>query len=213
MQGIFFAGAHLSGGLTPILVAYMATFLHWRTIFVVFGCVGAVWAAAWYFWFRDEPREHASVSPAERDLIESTRGLPASHAASWGEVFRTRSLFPLCLQYVANTYGFYFFITWLPTYLSKARGLEKAELAVFAGMPLLLSVVADVTGGMTTDALTKRFGMRVRRCGVGGVGYLVAAVAMMSSTLVGDGRVAGFLIAIGGVRLDVHSGSGLGYGD
>ena len=198
VQGIFFAGAHLSGGLTPILVAYMATFLHWRTIFVVFGCVGVVWAALWYFWFRDEPRDHASVSPAERDLIESTRGLPASHAGSWGEVFGTRSLFPLCLQYVANTYGFYFFITWLPTYLSKARGLEKAELAVFAGMPLLLSVVADITGGMTTDALTKRFGMRVGRCGVGGVGYLVAAVAMMSSTLVGDGRVAGFLIAIGG---------------
>jgi nitrate/nitrite transporter NarK len=198
VQGIFFAGAHLSGGLTPILVAYMATFLHWRTIFVVFGCVGVVWAALWYVWFRDEPRDHASVSPAERDLIESTRGLPASHAGSWGEVFGTRSLFPLCLQYVANTYGFYFFITWLPTYLSKARGLEKAELAIFAGMPLLLSVVADITGGMTTDALTKRFGMRVGRCGVGGVGYLVAAVAMMSSTLVGDGRVAGFLIAIGG---------------
>jgi MFS transporter, ACS family, glucarate transporter len=198
VQGIFFAGAHLSGGLTPILVAYMATFLHWRTIFVVFGCVGVVWAALWYVWFRDEPRDHSSVSQAERDLIESTRGLPASHAGSWGEVFGTRSLFPLCLQYVANTYGFYFFITWLPTYLSKARGLEKAELAVFAGMPLLLSVVADITGGMTTDALTKRFGMRVGRCGVGGVGYLVAAVAMMSSTLVGDGRVAGFLIAIGG---------------
>ncbi len=198
VQGIFFAGAHLSGGLTPILVAYMATFLHWRTIFIVFGCVGAVWAASWYYWFRDEPRDHASVSPAERDLIESTRGLPASHAGSWGDVFRTRSLFPLCLQYVANTYGFYFFITWLPTYLSKARGLEKAELAVFAGMPLLLSVVADITGGMTTDSLTKRFGMRVGRCGVGGVGYLVAAVAMMSSTLVGDGRMAGFLIAIGG---------------
>lgn len=198
VQGIFFAGAHLSGGLTPILVAYMATFLHWRTIFIVFGFVGAVWAASWYLWFRDEPRDHKSVSAAERDLIESTRGLPASHAGSWGDVFRTRSLFPLCLQYVANTYGFYFFITWLPTYLSKARGLEKAELAIFAGMPLLLSVIADITGGMTTDALTKRFGMRVGRCGVGGVGYLVAAVAMMSSTLVGDGRLAGFLIAIGG---------------
>lgn len=198
VQGIFFAGAHLSGGLTPILVAYMATFLHWRTIFIVFGFVGAVWAASWYLWFRDEPRDHKSVSAAERDLIESTRGLPASHAGSWGDVFRTRSLFPLCLQYVANTYGFYFFITWLPTYLSKARGLEKAELAIFAGMPLLLSVIADITGGMTTDALTKRFGMRVGRCGVGGVGYLVAAVAMMASTLVGDGRLAGFLIAIGG---------------
>lgn len=198
VQGIFFAGAHLSGGLTPILVAYMATFLHWRTIFVIFGLVGAIWAACWYWWFRDEPRDHASVGPAERDLIESTRGLPPGHSGSWGEVFRTRSLFPLCLQYVANTYGFYFFITWLPTYLSKARGLEKAELAIFAGLPLLLSVVADVTGGVTTDALSRRFGMRVGRCGVGGAGYFVAAVAMMSATLVDDGRLAGFLIAIGG---------------
>ena len=198
VQGVFFAGAHLSGGLTPILVAYLATFLHWRTIFVIFGCVGVIWALSWYWWFRDEPRDHSSVSPEERDYIESNRGLPPGHGGSWGDVFRTRSLFPLCLQYVANTYGFYFFITWLPTYLSKARGLEKAELAVFAGLPLLLSVVADVTGGVTTDALSRRFGLRIGRCGVGGVAYFIAAIAMLSATLVSDGRLAGFLIAIGG---------------
>jgi MFS transporter, ACS family, glucarate transporter len=144
VQGIFFAGAHLSGGLTPVLVAYLATFLHWRTVFIVFGFVGVIWAAAWYWWFRDEPRDHSSVSPAERDYIEATRGMPPGHAGSWAQVFRTKSLFPLCLQYVANTYGFYFFITWLPTYLAKARGLEKSELAIFAGMPLLLSVFADL---------------------------------------------------------------------
>jgi MFS transporter, ACS family, glucarate transporter len=198
VQGIFFAGAHLSGGLTPMLVAYMAMHLHWRTIFVIFGCVGIVWAAAWHWWFRDEPRDHSAVSPAERDLIESTRGLPPAHSGSWGDVFRTRSLFPLCLQYVANTYGFYFFITWLPTYLAKSRGMDKTELAIFAGMPLLFSVLADVTGGMTTDALSRRFGMRIGRCGVGAAGYFLAAVAMLSGTLAADGRIAGFLIALGG---------------
>jgi hypothetical protein len=31
-----------------------------------------------------------------------------------GGVWRTGSLFRLYLQYFANTYGFYFFITWLP---------------------------------------------------------------------------------------------------
>jgi MFS family permease len=198
VQGIFFAGAHLSGGLTPMLVAYLATFLHWRMIFVVFTFVGLVWAAAWYRWFRDEPRDHASVSPAERDYIEATRGMPPGHGGRWSDVFRTKSLFPLCLQYVANTYGFYFFITWLPTYLSKARGLEKSELAIFAGMPLLLSVFADLGGGVTTDVLSKKFGNRVGRCGVGGVGYAVAGVAMGLGAFVADGRLAGFLIAIGG---------------
>jgi MFS family permease len=198
VQGVFFAGAHLSGGLTPLLVAYMATFLHWRVIFLVFGCVGIVWAAAWYWWFRDEPRDHASVNAAERDYIEETRGMPPAHAGAWGDVFRTRSLVPLCLQYVANTYGFYFFITWLPTYLTNARGMEKAELAIFAGLPLLLSVLADVTGGVTTDAVSRRFGLRAGRCGVAGIAYFVAGVAMLASTLILDPRTAGFLIAIGG---------------
>jgi MFS family permease len=198
VQGVFFAGAHLSGGLTPLLVAYMATFLHWRVIFLVFGVVGFIWAAAWYWWFRDEPRDHASVNAAERDYIEGTRGMPPAHAGAWGDVFRTRSLVPLCLQYVANTYGFYFFITWLPTYLTNARGMQSAELAIFAGLPLLLSVVADVTGGVTTDAISRRFGLRVGRCGVAGVAYFIAGVAMLSSTLILDPRTAGLLIAIGG---------------
>jgi ACS family glucarate transporter-like MFS transporter len=198
VQGVFFAGAHLSGGLTPIFVAYLMTFLHWRVIFLIFGCVGFVWALTWGWWFRDEPRDHPSVGPAERNLIESTRGLAANHGGAWSQVFRTRGLFPLCLQYFANTYGFYFFITWLPTYLSKSRGMVKGELAIFAGMPLLLSVLADITGGVTTDAISRHFGMRIGRCGVGGVAYLFAAIAMVSGTLVGDGRSAGILIALGG---------------
>jgi len=198
VQGVFFAGAHLSGGLTSILVAYLTTFLPWRVIFLLFGCLGFVWALAWYAWFRDEPRDHPSVSPSERDLIESTRGLPSDHGGAWGDVFRTRSLVPLCLQYLANTYGFYFFITWLPTYLSKSRGMVKAELAIFAGLPLILSALADITGGVTTDLLSRRFGLRLGRCAVGAVAYLTAAIAMLSGTLIADGRLAGILIAFGG---------------
>src|SRR5438270_2983022 len=114
VQGVFFAGAHLSGGLTPMLVTYLGVLLPWRVIFLLFGCVGVFWAGLWAWWFRDEPRDHPSVSPAERDLIESTRGLEGTPEGPWSDVFRTQSLLPLCIQYFANTYGFYFFITWLP---------------------------------------------------------------------------------------------------
>src|SRR6202030_1286618 len=53
-QGIFFMGAHLGGGLTPILVAAMLTRLPWRAVFVIFGMIGFVWSAAWYSWFHDD---------------------------------------------------------------------------------------------------------------------------------------------------------------
>ncbi|HEY7303325.1 MAG TPA: MFS transporter [Bryobacteraceae bacterium] len=198
VQGLFFAGAHLSGGLTPMLVAYLATFFPWRAIFVIFGLVGVLWALAWFWWFRDEPRDHPAVGEVERDLIEETRGLPSGHAGSWASVLRTPSLVPLCLQYFANSYGFYFFITWLPTYLAKSRGMARWELATFAGMPLVLSVVADITGGVTTDVLSRRFGMRAGRCGVGAIAYLVAAIAMTAGAFVRDGHLAGLLIGLGG---------------
>jgi len=200
VQGIFFAGAHLAGGLTPAAVAWIALYLPWRLVFVMFGFIGLVWAACWYWWFRDEPREHPAVNAAEAELIETTRGLPPGDISrgTWSEVFRVPSLLPLCLQYVANSYGYYFFITWLPTYLAKARGMSSAELAIFSGLPLTLSAIADVSGGFTTDALCRRFGLRLGMRSIGAVSYLLAAAAMIGGTLASNPRVGGSLIALGG---------------
>ena len=197
-QGVFFAGAHLCGGLTPILVVYLTTFLPWRAVFVLFGCVGAVWATGWWWWFRDEPRDHPAVSAAECELIESSRGLPAQTDHSWKQVFATPSLLPLCLQYFANTYGFYFFITWLPTYLAKARGLANTELALFSGLPLMLSALCSIVGGIATDAISRRYSFRIGRCGVGAVSYVLAAGLMFGGTIARGPRAAGWLIALGG---------------
>jgi MFS family permease len=78
-QGIFFAGAHLGGGLTPILVGFLLGWLPWRALFVVFGSIGFVWALAWYGWFRDEPSEHPAVSPDELAHIEAGRKPHRAH--------------------------------------------------------------------------------------------------------------------------------------
>lgn len=200
VQGVFFAGAHLAGGLTPGLVALIAFYLPWRMVFVALGFVGLVWAAFWHRWFRDEPREHPAVNSAEADLIESTRGLPAllEHGGTWSEVFRIPSLIPLCLQYVANSYGYYFFITWLPTYLARARGMSSTELAIFSGLPLTLSAIADVTGGFTTDSLCRRLGVRTGTRVIGAVSYVFAAAAMLAGTVAPNPRIGGTLIAVGG---------------
>lgn len=197
-QGVFFAGAHLSGGLTPLVVTALSAFLPWRILFIAFGCLGFLWSFFWSRWFHDEPRCHPAISAAELSLIENGRSQESAHAGSWSTVFRTPSLLPLCLQYFANTYGFYFFITWLPAYLSKARGMAHVELAAFAGMPLLFSVIADTTGGMTTDAVARRFGWRAGRCGVAAAAYCFAGVLMLAGTLSSDARLAALLIALGG---------------
>jgi MFS family permease len=201
IQGIFFAGAHLSGGVTPLVVAALAGWLEWRMIFIAFGLAGMAWVVCWYAWFRDEPREHRAVSSQERDYIEATRGIGPrkEHApGGWTAVFKTPTVAPLCIQAFANSYGFYFFITWLPTYLAQAHGMKGTEWAIFSGLPLMLSFVADLTGGEGSDKLARRIGLRPARRAFGVGGYVLAAGSIFLATQLASGFAAGLFIAIGG---------------
>ncbi len=199
VQGFFFAAAHVSGGLTPLLVAWLLTLLPWRGVFVVCGCSGVIWAAAWYRWFRDEPREHPRVNAGEVELIESERRL-GGHAhhgrALWRVLASSPNVWCLCLAYLSNSYGSYFVMTWLPTYLAENRGFEKQSLSLFAGLPLMLSVFGDISGGAVTDWAIRAFGLRLGRVVVCVAGYAVAAVAMLAAVYANTPVMAACLIAV-----------------
>ena len=204
-QGVFFAGAHLGGGLTPMLVSALLVVLPWRGIFVVFGAIGFAWAWAWYAWFRDEPSQHPSVGREEREYIEAGRSPVAPHRldlAALKTIAADRSLLGLCLMYFTQAYGFYFNLTWMPTYLARDRGLSAdrigAMAAVLAGLPLILSAVADVAGGITSDRLVKAYGLRTGRCGLGGLSLVVAGLAMIAGATAPDALAAALLIALSG---------------
>jgi MFS family permease len=198
VQGVFFAGAHLAGGLTPLLVAWMAGFMNWRMVFVVLGSFGFIWAAAWWLWARDEPGDHPQVSQEEARYIVENRGGDGPHQGGgmWGRLLTHRGVLALYVTYFANVYGFYFLITWLPAYLEQRRGFSATELGLFAGLPLILSVLADLSGGVTTDWMTRRFGVRIGRVAVGSGAYAVAAVAMFAAVAAAEAKTAAILIAV-----------------
>jgi sugar phosphate permease len=198
VQGIFFAGAHLGGALTPMLVATLLAFMPWRLVFVCFGLLGLVWAVVWYVWFRDEPAEHPAVNAAERELIEGGRGPAPRHdfpAGHWRTLFTHRNVLALCLMYFPNSFVFYFCITWLPTYLREQHHFEGATASIYAGLPLFVSIFGDLSGGFITDAATRRFGLRAGRCGVGAVSYLLAATALLATPACTNPHLAVALIA------------------
>jgi MFS transporter, ACS family, glucarate transporter len=213
-QGIFFAGAHLGGGLTPMLVTALLGVMHWRAIFVLFGSVGFLWAWGWYAWYRDDPATHVVVGAEEREYIESGRPAVSPHrldAAALRAVLIDRSLIALCLMYFTQAYGFYFNITWLPTYLASDRGLTAERLGllagILAGLPLILSAMADVAGGLATDRLIRARGLRVGRCGVGGASLVVAGMALIAGATARDSITSALLIALSGASASFLLGS------
>ncbi|HRE83378.1 MAG TPA: MFS transporter [Opitutaceae bacterium] len=199
VQGIFFAGAHLVGGLTPMIVLAITPFLGWRWVFAVFGLLGVVWAVGWYRWFRDEPAEHPQVNEAERLKIEAGRLPDAGHDVGWAywkKLLTHPNTLPLCLMYIPNSFAFYFCITWLPTYLQERHGFDTKSIGFFAGLPLVLSVVGDLFGGVVCDYAVRRFGVRIGRAGVGAASYAVAGAAMYFAATADNAILAGCLFSV-----------------
>ena len=186
VQGVFFAGAHLAAGLTPPLVLVLAPMVGWRGVFLIFGLLGFVWSAMWLRWFRDRPDEHAGVNAAElshitRGIVVDRSGPGEKHAPLWRSILGSRNVWLLCVVAFANGYGFYFVITWLPTFLA-TLGFSPTTLAFYAGLPMIFAVPADLLGGVTTDYLARKLGLRLGRALVGGAAYAVAALAMFAAT-------------------------------
>src|SRR3982751_216387 len=196
VQGIFFCGAHLVAGITPAFIVGggllgpwpgLLTVMSWRGVFVAFGCVGLAWAATWLYWFRNDPSEHPSVSASELALIVANRKRVTDHPGGWTywrTLIRSRNMIALSIMYIPNCMIFYFCITWLPSYLLERHGFNISGMALFAGLPLLVSMPGDLRGGWLTDHLCKRYGPRVGRCGLGGIAYLVAGCCLIAAAMV-----------------------------
>jgi len=175
------AGA-LGGALTQPLVVALLERMHWRHTFVLFGGVGLVWAAAWFWWFRDDPHDHPAVNRAELALIGCDPPLP-HRAVPWAALLRDGNLIALCFMYLFAIYGWYFYLTWLPTYLLRARGFDLKQVGWLAALPLLSIAAGVLLGGWSSDVLARRWGTRLGRRTPGLIGLPLAAMAIVVAVL------------------------------
>lgn len=157
-QALMWAFARWGGAITPPLAWLAISLFGWRWAFVHFAAAGIVWCAVFLFWFRDDPAQHRSVNAAERQLLEESRILTSHREgqAHWLSVLLTRPVLVLGLQYFCFSYVWYFYITWLPTYLREGRGQSPARAAALAVLPLLFGGIGSLTTGLAPKRLPRR---------------------------------------------------------
>jgi MFS family permease len=168
-QGVMWMSGRLMGGLTPLIWWLVVHQLQdpdegWRGSFYLFGALGVMWCVAFYFWFRNRPEEKPEVNEAERLLISGGRqDIEAGHAhVPWGRLLASGNLWALCLMYFCASYGWYFNITLLPTYLETQHGVERASVlgAIYKGGPLWMGATTCLLGGWLSDRFIRRTGDR-----------------------------------------------------
>jgi MFS family permease len=198
VQGTLWLAARWSGAFTPLMVAYLLDFISWRRAFEFFGAVGVVWAVAFYWWFRDDPRTHPSVNEAELALMPRPEETAVGGNPPWSKILASRSVWLLCLQYACLSYGWYFYVTWLPTYLREARGTSVKFGALLAALPLLLGGIGCVVSAQIIPRIAKSTGIIMARRIVAVVGFVGASASIFGFIQISDPVRAMLLLGLAG---------------
>ena len=186
MSGVLLMASQIGGAIAPLLVVPIQIRYGWRASFYLFGVLGVLWSAIWYWWFRDSPAEKPGVSAVE--LAETAHLPAASHRGfPWSVALRSESVLALMGAAFCYVYVYNFFQTWFHTFLVKGRGFTEGSL-VFSALPYVVAAFANVTGGAASDALVRRLGpKRGRRsigiAGLGTAGLCTIAVMLTSNQL------------------------------
>lgn len=200
-MSVSFLGLATGSAIATPLVFRLIHWQGWRWAFVEVGLIGLVWCVVWYRWFRDTPEAHPAVNEAELKLIRAERvkadDLSHSHRVPWATLFKSANLWFIGAMYIAYGYGIYFYVTWLPTYLLKARGFSENYAGWFSSLPWVLSAGAFWFGGWLTDRIARRTGnLKLARCGIGALCYGVSGLALLMIARTDNKWLAAVLIAV-----------------
>jgi MFS family permease len=184
-QGVVWMSGRLMGGLTPIVwmvlvegigrgssngsglptaAPWLPPLIHWRTAFWIFGLLGLIWCLGFTLWFRNWPEEKPAVNAAELAWIRGDGARPQAAAAHipWARILSSRNLWAVCAMYGLQSFGWYFYITYLPRFLEEQFAVPSTSLlgAVYKGGPLWLGAAGCLTGGLLTDWFIRKTGNR-----------------------------------------------------
>jgi ACS family hexuronate transporter-like MFS transporter len=111
----------------------------WRSAFVISGLLGFVWLLGWLRVYQPLDR-HPRVTAEEVAYIRSGQEIPTISAERgprrWLQLARDRNVWGIVLGRALTDPIWWFYVFWLPQYLSDARGFSLKRIALFAWMPL-----------------------------------------------------------------------------
>jgi MFS family permease len=157
-QAVMWAFGRWGGALAPPVAFFVIYHFGWRWGFVALALLGVAWVALFLPWFRNDPAEHKSVNKEELALLEGGRELVLhDHGVPWYRLLLQRDIFFLGLQYFGISYPWYFYVTWLPTWLQQARGLNPSTAAAYAMIPLAAGGCGSIVSGFLPMSIPRKW--------------------------------------------------------
>ena len=155
---IFDSGSSVGGALAAIVIPLIAIAFGWRWSFVFSGLLGFVWL---FFWLRNyHPlASHPRVTTQETAYIRAGQEMPQSSGTAsqrWLRLAADKNVWGVVLGRALTDPIWWFYVFWLPQYLSDARGFNLKEIALFAWVPFVAADLGNFTGGFVSGYCVRR---------------------------------------------------------
>ncbi|HEX3502696.1 MAG TPA: MFS transporter [Xanthobacteraceae bacterium] len=209
VQGITHSASRLGAAIAPPIVAviiaggqlggFTVPALGWRSVFLICGVVGLIWAAWWALRYRNLPEDHPMVNKAELGHIRgfgpdgtiNPPNIQKQTNVPWSTLLRSPNMWAIMCGYFTYVYCLWIFLSWLPSYLIEARHFTLLKTGFLASLPLWAGVIGDTAGGLATDWLLRRTGnAKLARRAVAITGLLGCAVFITPAALTEDAVTA-----------------------
>jgi ACS family hexuronate transporter-like MFS transporter len=139
--GFFNAGSSAGAVLAPLIVAALTIRYSWRAAFVVCGVLGFIWILFWRM---------AYTKPAEVNDVHEF------HEESWTVLLRdSRAWGVILARFFADSIWF-FYIFWLPDYLTHVQSMSLRQIGFTAWVPFLAAGIGNFAGGIASGYLIRQ---------------------------------------------------------
>jgi ACS family hexuronate transporter-like MFS transporter len=150
---IFDSGSSVGGAIAALCIPWMAMRFGWRSAFIFSGALGFLWLALWLAVY--PPRCHG-----EREQAHGPS--PATGFRNGLALLKRRDTWAVVIGRALTDPIWWFYVFWLPQYLSDTRGFSLTQIAAFAWIPFVAADLGNFAGGFSSGVLVKR-GMPVLR--------------------------------------------------
>lgn len=194
-QGLTHAFSRVGNSATPLLVASLMAAFTWRGSFVILGAVSLVWVMAWVWYFRDEPKDHSSITAEELARLPTPKSA-RQPAVPWGALIAR--MWPVTFTYFCYGWCLWLYLNWLPLFFKSTFSLNIRDSAIFSSGVFFAGVIGDTLGGVLSDRIYKMSGdVRLARLSVTVFGFVGALASLLPIIWIHDISVIALCLSCG----------------
>src|SRR5262249_55552642 len=93
--------------------------------------------------------------------------------------------------------------SWFPTFLVRGAGLTERQMGLYSALPFALGCCGNLAGGILSDRLASRFGLKVARCGQAAASLAVSSLLILGLAYAKNKVLVVILASIGFGVLDL----------